>query len=77
MALRETAIDTSPSFSHVHVRSMSLTRLSSFPASGKLNLRQPGVDTTIRYSQELSRLSEEDLESDFVFWIDAGYACDH
>ena len=40
-------------------------------------MRQLGVDTTIWYSQELSRLSEEDLESDVVFWIDAGYVCDH
>ena len=35
-------------------------------------MRQPDVDTIIEYSQELSRLSEEDLESDVVFWIDAG-----
>ena len=41
-------------------------------SSDKLNMRQPGVDTIIEYSQELSRLSEEDLESDVVFWIDAG-----
>ena len=30
------------------------------------------VDTIIEYSQELSHLSEEDLELDVVFWIDAG-----
>ena len=44
-----------------------LVRVFSAKSSGKLNLRQPGVDTTIGYSQELSRLSEEDLESDVVF----------
>ena len=41
-------------------------------SSDKLNMRQPDVDTINEYSQELSRLSEEDLESDVVFWIDAG-----
>ena len=46
-------------------------------SSDKLNTRQPGVDTTIGYPQELSRLSEEDLESDVVFWIGAGYVCAH
>ena len=55
----------------------TLVRIFSANSSGKLNLRQPGVDTTIGYSQELSRLSEEDLESDVVFWIDAGYVRDH
>ena len=54
-----------------------LVRVFSANSSDKLNLRQLGVDTTIEYSQELSRLSEEDLESDVVFWIDAGYVCDH
>ena len=53
-------------------RSTVLVRIFSANSSGKLKLRQPGVDTTIRYSQELSRLSEEDLESDVVFYIDAG-----
>ena len=48
-------------------RSAVLVRIFSANSSGKLNLRQPGVDTTIGYSQELSRLSEEDLESDVVF----------
>ena len=48
-------------------RSTVLVRIFSANSSGKLNLRQPGVDTTIGYSQELSRLSEEDLESDVVF----------
>ena len=54
-----------------------LVRVFSANSSDKLNLRQLGVDTTIGYSQELSRLSEEDLDLDVVFWIDAGYVCDH
>ena len=41
-------------------------------SSGKLDLRQLGLDTTIGYSQKLSRLSGGVLESDVVFWIDAG-----
>ena len=49
-----------------------LVRIFSANSSGKLNLRQLGVDTTIGYSQELSRLSGGDMESDVVFWIDAG-----
>ena len=38
-----------------------LVRVFSANSSDKLNLRQPGVDTIIEYSQELSRLSEEDV----------------
>ena len=44
-----------------------LVRIFSANSSGKLNLRQLGVDTTIGYFQELSRLSGRDLESDVVF----------
>ena len=46
-----------------------LVRVFSANSSDKLNTRQPGVDTTIGYSQELSRLSEEDLESDVSFGL--------
>ena len=59
------------------VLELSFVGVFSANSSDKLGIRQPGVDATIGYSQELSRLSEEDLESDVVFWIDAGYVCAH
>ena len=41
-------------------------------SADELNMRQPGVDTTMGYPRELSRLSGVELESDVVFRIDAG-----
>ena len=36
-------------------------------SADELNMRQPGVDTTMGYPRELARLSGVELESDVVF----------